>query len=155
MFLVARIDEADRGSLRKGQAAVIRADAVADREYHASVSDISLLARVDFTSGWPPTKQFDLKLEFKDPDERLRPGMSAAARVSVGTLEDVLLVPPAAVFRRAEGEVVYRLSGHAFVAVPVEVLRRGRDQAAIRGAINPGDRVALTDPTAAPEEGGS
>ena len=48
VFLVARLDETDRGLLKTGQTALIRADAIADRDYEATISDISLLARVDF-----------------------------------------------------------------------------------------------------------
>ncbi len=146
VFLVARLDEPDRGQLRLGQTAVIRADAVADRDYPATVSEISLLARADFSGGWPPAKQFDLKITFTSPDERLKPGMSAIARIGVGQIADVLLVPAKAVFTDAGRTVVYRFGRRAFEAVPVEIIRRGREQAAIKGALAPGDRVALTSP---------
>jgi macrolide-specific efflux system membrane fusion protein len=153
VFLVARIDEADRGRLRTGQVASIRVDAVADRDYQATVTDISLLARVDFTGGWPPPKQFDLKLGFTDPDERLQTGMSAAARIEVGKLEDVLLVPAAAVHTVDGLAVVHVVTTSGIVAVPVDVIRRGREQAAILGDVQPGDRVALAMPE--PEPGGT
>ncbi len=148
VFLVARLDEADRGQLRVGQTAVIRADAIADRDYQATVSDISLLARADFSGGWPPAKQFDLRITFTNPDERLRPGMSAVARIGVGQIPNVLLVPAKAVFTEGGRTVVYRFGRRAFEAVPVEIIRRGREQAAIKGALSPGDRVALTSPVA-------
>jgi HlyD family secretion protein len=146
VFLVARLDETDRGLLRKGQSALIRADAIADRDYEATISDISILARVDFSGGWPPTKQFDLKITFSTPDERLRPGMSAVARISVGQLPDVLMVPTKAVFTDGGRPVVYRFDGRAFRAVPIELIRRGRDQAAVKADLEPGDRIALVSP---------
>jgi multidrug efflux pump subunit AcrA (membrane-fusion protein) len=155
VFLVARLDEIDRGLLKSGQTAAIRADAIADREYQATISDISLLARVDYSSGWPATKMFDLKITFNNPDERLRPGMSAVARIGVGQIPDVLIVPTKAVFADGGRPVVYRFSGRAFVAVPVEIIRRGRDQTAIKGPVNPGDRVALVSPVAQAKGGGS
>jgi HlyD family secretion protein len=150
VFLVARLDESDRGPLRLGQTATIRADAIADRDYKAEVSDISLLARVDFMGGWPPPKQFDLKITITDPDNRLRPGMSAVARISVGEIASVILVPAKAVFVENGRTIVYRAAGRGFDAVPVDIIRRGRDQAAIKGAVAPGDRVALTSPNAEP-----
>jgi len=155
VFLVARLDEIDRGLLKSGQTAAIRADAIADREYEATISDISLLARVDFSGGWPPTKQFDLKITFNNPDERLRPGMSAVARIGVGQIPDVLIVPTKAVFADGGRPVVYRFSGREFVAVPVEIIRRGRDQTAIKGPVNPGDRVSLVSPVAPTKGSGS
>jgi multidrug efflux pump subunit AcrA (membrane-fusion protein) len=154
VYLVARIEEADRGQLKVAQPASIRADAVPDRDYAASVTDISLLARVDFMGGWPPAKLFDLKITLKDPDDRLRAGMSAAARITVGNLPDVLLVPAEAVFTVEGQTVVYRAARRGFEVVPVEVIRKGRGQAAIRGNVAEGSNVALTSPEAAAGQGG-
>jgi HlyD family secretion protein len=148
VYLTARIDEADRGRLTEGQTAVIRLDAIADRDYRATVSHISLLARTDFTSGWPPPKQFDLTLSIEDPDDRLRPGMSAAARITVGQVDDVLLVPAGALFYEAGRTVVYRQTRRSFEPVPVEIVRRGRDQAAVSGTLAAGDRLSRTRPGA-------
>jgi multidrug efflux pump subunit AcrA (membrane-fusion protein) len=149
VFLTARIDEGDRGQLQQGLDATVRADAIPDREYTATVSDVSLLARVDFQSGWPPAKMFDLRLSFKDADDRLRPGMSAVARIPVGRLENVLLVPATAVFSVEGRPVVYVARGGDFVATDVQLIRRGRDQVALAGGVEVGDRVALVDPAAA------
>ena len=148
IFLVARVDETERGLLKAGQKASIRADAIADRDYEATISDISLLARVDFSGGWPPTKQFDLKITLTNPDQRLNPGMSAVARINVGQIPNVLIVPSNAVFTDGGRPVVYRFSGREFAAVPVEIIRRGKQQAAIKSSVQPGDRIALVSPVA-------
>jgi multidrug efflux pump subunit AcrA (membrane-fusion protein) len=145
VHLEARLDESDRGRLRVGQTATIRVDAIPDHDYPADVSTLSVLARVDFSS-WPPVKNFDIKLNFREGDDRLRPGMSAAARIAVGRLPDMLLVPADAVFIVDGLPVVYRLEGRAFVAVQVQIVKRSKDQAAIKGPLRPGDRVALTKP---------
>jgi multidrug efflux pump subunit AcrA (membrane-fusion protein) len=138
--------------LKLDQTAVIRVDAIADRDYQATVSQISVLARTDFTSGWPPPKQFDLQLALKNPDSRLRPGMSAAARISVGRLPNVLLVPSSAISYADGRTVVYRWSGRGFEPAAVEIIRRGREQAAVSGAISEGDTIARTQPGATSQE---
>jgi multidrug efflux pump subunit AcrA (membrane-fusion protein) len=154
VHLTSHIDEADRGQLRVGQTAAVRIEAVPDKEYHATVADISVLARVDFSSGWPPAKNFDLNLSITDADPRLRPGMTAVARIATGRVPDMLLVPTAALFP-AEGRlVVYRRGRHQFDAVPVEVVRRGREQVAVTGPLSPGDRVALVKPPTGGTAGG-
>jgi len=153
--LMARLDEADRGRLQIGQIAMIRADAVAEKQFEATVEDISLLARVDFMSGWPPVKNFDLKLTFKERDERLRPGMSAAARIEVGRVPDMLIVPAESVFAADGKMVVYRLAGNLFEAVPIEIIRRNREQAAVKGRLAASDRIALTRPDERITKGGS
>lgn len=146
VFLTARIDEADRGKLAVDQPATIRVDAIADRDYQATVSEISVLARIDFTSGWPPPKQFDLEIAIKDPDNRLRPGMSAAARITAGRIPDVILIPSSCIFYEDGKTVVFRLGRRNYEPVPIEIVRRGREQAAIKGPIEPGDRIARTRP---------
>ena len=145
VFLTARIDEADRGQLAANQPATVRVDAIADRDYQATVSEISVLARIDYSS-WPPPKQFDLEVAIKDPDARLRPGMSAAARITVGTIPDVLLVPSSCIFYEDGKTVVFRVGRRSYSAVPVEIIRRGRDQAAVKGALEQGDRIARKRP---------
>jgi len=147
VHLLARLDESDRGQLQQGQSATIKVDAVPDREYHAEVSDVSVLARVDFSS-WPPLKQFDLLLTFKDADDRIRPGMSATSRIVVGRMPKMLLAPPQAVFLNDGRAVIYRLDGHTFVETPVEIVKRSKEQVAIKGSVHAGDRVALTKPDA-------
>jgi multidrug efflux pump subunit AcrA (membrane-fusion protein) len=72
--------------------------------------------------------------------------MSAVARIGVGQIPDVLIVPTKAVFADGGRPVVYRFSGREFVAVPVEIIRRGRDQTAVKGPVKPGDRVSLVSP---------
>ena len=143
MLLTARLDESDRGVLQAGQTAIIHLDAIPDRDYHASVTDVSLLARVDY-SNWPPVKNFaDLRLTFTDMgNARLRPGMSAAARIAVGHLPDMLLVPTEAVFLVDGRARVYRLSagGRAVEPVIVDVVKRNKVQTAVKGRSKPGTK---------------
>jgi len=153
VHLMSHIDESDRGQLKVGQTATVRVDAVPDRAYQATVADISVLARVDFSSGWPPAKNFDLMLSIGDGDARLRPGMSAVARIAVGRIPDMLLLPSGAVFPSGGRMIAYRRVGSRFDEVPLEIVRRGREQVAVKAGLSPGDHVALTDPTAAGARG--
>lgn len=146
IHLASRIDEADRGQLKTTQTATIRVDAVPDREYAGAVDDISMLARVDFSSGWPPSKNFDLKLAIKDADARLKPGMSAVARIAVGRIPNMILVPAGAVFTSGGRSVVYKRTRTGFDEVPIDILRRGREQVAIKDGLQPGDKLSLTNP---------
>lgn len=147
VHLAVRLEESDRGRLELGQTATIRLDAVPDHDYQASVTNLSVLARVDFSS-WPPQKNFDMSLTFADADAKLRPGMNGVARVAVGRMPNMLLVPAEAVFLADGRTVVYRLEGRALVPVPVEVAKRNKEQAAIVKGLKEGDRVALTKPLA-------
>jgi len=67
--------------------------------------------------------------------------------VAVGRLPDMLLVPVESVFAVDGRAVVYRLTRGAFVPVVVEVVKRGKEQAAIKANLQPGDRIARTKPS--------
>ena len=114
-----------------------------------------MMARPDFTS-FPPTRNFDLIVAVGDNDARLRSGMSASARVEMNTLNNVIVVPTAAVFQHGGAAVAYVVNGANVEARPVTVLRRGRDQIALAppggkaaapaGGVRDGERVAMKEP---------
>jgi HlyD family secretion protein len=77
----------------------VQIEAIPGRDFRARVHDISVLTRVDFSSGWPPPRNFDLNLVLVDVDPKIRPGMTAVARIATDRVPDVLLVPAEAVFQ--------------------------------------------------------
>jgi HlyD family secretion protein len=146
IHLEARLDEADRGRLKVGQPAVVKIEAVPGKDFNARVDLISVLARVDFSSGWPPVRNFDLGLVLADPDPRLKPGMTATARISADRLPNTTIVPVEAIFQKDGRPVVYRLNGSKFDETTIEILRRGREQAAVGSGVSPGDKLAARRP---------
>lgn len=147
----ARVDESDRGLLKPNQTATVRIDAIADKEFQARVAEISPLAKQDFSS-WPVTKNFDIALEILEPDARIRPGMSASARIAVEKIPNSILVPVNAVFEKDGRFVAYVLRGSGFEERPVQVARRGRTQILVASGLKPGEKVALNDPTREKQE---
>ncbi len=146
VHLEARLDESDRGRLQADQEATVRIEAVPGRDFKARIRNISVLAKVDFSSGWPPQRNFDLNLVLLDVDPKIRPGMTATARIATGRVPDVVLVPAEAMFQRDGAPVVYKLARSEFVETPVEVQRRGKEQSIIAAGISPGDRIATRRP---------
>ena len=142
----ARVDESDRGRLKPNQTATIRIDAIADKEFPAQIAEISPLAKLDYSS-WPFTKNFDIALQILDTDSRIRPGLSASARIAVEKIPNSILVPMEAVFEKNGRSVVYVLNGSRFDERAVQVARRGRTRVLIAGGVQPGEKVALKDPT--------
>lgn len=146
ILLVAQIEEGDRGRLDAGRRADVRVDAIPDRDLKAVVADISVLARVNFASGFPPPRNFQLTVRIEDEEPRLRPGMSATARIEIDRLDDVLLVPATAVFAAAGRPVLYRRAGSLFERVPVEIARRSREQVVITSGARAGEHIATSEP---------
>lgn len=147
VHLEARLDEADRGRLAVGQDASIRIEAIPGREFGATIERISVLAKVDYSSGWPPARNFELGLILRDVDPKIRPGMSAVARIATDRVADVVLIPAAAIFQHDGRPVVYRLDGSEFVEEPVEIRRRGTESAIVDAGLEVGARVATRRPS--------
>jgi HlyD family secretion protein len=146
IHLEARLDESDRGRLKVGQNATVLIEAVPGKDFKARVDLISVLARVDFSSGWPPVRNFDLGLVLDDQDARIRPGMTATARIAAEKLPNVTLVPAETIFQKDGRPVVYRLHGSKFDEQVIEITRRGREQAAVSAGVSAGDKLAVRRP---------
>jgi hypothetical protein len=146
-----RLDEADRGRVKEGQPATVRIDAVPDKELPAHVIEISPLAKLDF-SGWPFPRNFDVSAQLDLADARVRPGMSATARVAVEKLPACILIPPEATFQKFGKTVAYVLSGSSFQEREILVAKRSESQVAVARGLKPGERVALKDPTSAQKQ---
>jgi multidrug efflux pump subunit AcrA (membrane-fusion protein) len=146
VHLEARLDESDRGRLQPQQDATVRIEAIPGKDFKARLDSISVLAKVDFSSGWPPAKNFDLNLVFLEIDPKMRPGMTAVARIATQRVPDVVLVPSEAIFQRDGAPIVYKLDRSLFVETPVVVRKRGKEQAIIDRGVGPGDRVATRRP---------
>jgi HlyD family secretion protein len=147
----ARIDESDRGKLKAAQGAMIRVDAVPEKEFSAKIRDISTLAKLDF-SGWPPTKNFSIDIQIESTDARVRPGMSANSRIEVNRVPDSILVPVGSVFQRQGRQVVYVLKGKSFEERVVTIGRRNSSQAQVLAGLKVGEKVATKDPIEAVEK---
>jgi multidrug efflux pump subunit AcrA (membrane-fusion protein) len=150
--ITARVDESDRGRVVAGQEARVRIDALPDKEFVAKIAEISPLAKVDFSAGWPWPKNFDVLLELNESDPRLRSGMGGATRVAVGHTDSVVIVPAKACFTKAGRTVAYVRHLWSFEERTVEITRRSKTEVVVTRGVKVGDQVALLDPTEAPEE---
>lgn len=154
LHISAHLEEEDRGRISAGETVSARVDAVPDREFTGKVGDVSPLAKIDFSGGWPPAKNFDLSVILDHPDPRLRPGMSVTERIAVQRIPNVILVPSEAVFTRNGRDVVYVQQGaktsEQFMEQPVVIGHRGGGQVEIRSGLQPGARVAMKDPVTKP-----
>lgn len=146
LYIAARVDEADRGRLEPAMDATILSEAVPGLELPAKLTTFSTLARPDFST-WPPPRLFDVNIDLATKDPRLKPGMTTAIRVAVERLPNVLLIPSRALIQTDAQTLVYVATRRGFEPRQVIVARRGQQQVAISSGLEPGERVALGDPT--------
>ncbi len=143
----ARIEEAERGQLKLGQTGSVRIEAVPDGSFEGRIETISPTASLDFNAGWPVPRNFTVEVALANSDSRLAPGMGAVVRVAVDRVPDGIVIPSAALFRKAGRTVAYVRRGSKFQETSVEVLRRSGEEALIAKGLQPGEQLALKDPT--------
>ncbi len=142
MIVNATVSEVDASKVDSGQQVIITLDAVPDIEYSGQVKKKSTLARrKDYNS---KINVFDVEISVLDKDERIKPGMSAACKIVVNRLEDVVSVPLEAVFEKDGKTIVYLENKDK---VEVEVGRRSDMQVEIVSGLEGDETVYLVDPT--------
>ncbi len=157
LYVLARVDETDRGSLKAGLDADVEVQAVGNRPMPARITAFSALAKVEFGPIWPPPRLFDVQLDLLTPNPAMRPGMTAAIKIRRDKVPAAVLVPTRALFpptSRASvaggtsgtPAEVFVLGRRGFERRSVRVARRGPDKSAIADGLEPGEKVALELP---------
>ncbi len=136
------VSEVDINQVQLGQDVTLTFDAVRNKEYHGVVTEIDHVGTL--VNG---TIEFIVTVELADPDEAVRPGMTAAVSVVVTRLEDVLLVPNRAVRYVNGDQTVFVLRGTEIVPVTV-TLGAASDVSSeiLEGELAVGDLIVLNPP---------
>ncbi|MDE2427789.1 MAG: efflux RND transporter periplasmic adaptor subunit [Burkholderiales bacterium] len=91
MQIDTSVSEADVGALKDGQAARFVVDAYPDREFDARLRQFRLAANVQQN-----VVTYTVVLDVDNQEELLKPGMTAQVRLVVGSRQNVLRIPTAA-----------------------------------------------------------
>ena len=143
----ARVDETERGRLAPKQPVTVQLNAIPDRQFTGHIEQIGAIASMDFTSGWPITRNFILEITLDQTDARFKPGISGQVTVIVDRVPDAITIPAQAMFQRSGQNVAYVWHGTQFEERTIEVGRRSGDKIMVAKGVSAGDLVALKDPT--------
>ena len=148
LHISARVDETERGRLALKQPVTVQLNAIPDRQFTGHIEQISAIASLDFSSGWPITRNFTLKIPLDQTDARFKPGITGQVTVVVDRLPNAITIPAQALFQKSGRNVAYVWHGSQFAERDVEVGRRSADKIMIARGLRQGEQVALKDPTA-------
>jgi len=104
LYVEVEISEVDINRISIGQEAQLFFDAVLGVAYNGEVVEVASVG-TDDGSG----TDFIVRLRILDPDEKIRPGMTAAVNIIVSEVKSVLYVPNRAIRNRAGKQGVYVL----------------------------------------------
>ncbi len=147
MIAVSSLHESVLKQVHTGQSAVIKVDAIPDREFHGRVAYVAVLP--DQGSWWanPNLRVYRTDIAIDGAAEGVRPGMSCAVEILVEEIPDTLYVPLQAVFRHGGGNVCFvaRPEGHEERAVKVG---RFNDRwVQVLEGLSEGEQVLLSPPS--------
>jgi len=138
--------EADAGGLKAGVEASVVVDGRPGEVLPARVRSIDTLAQP--RSYEVPIQYFGALLDFERLDgAKIKPGQRIEATILLEQRKDAITVPRQAVFDHEGRSVVYVRNGSGFEARDVRLGPAGLGRQVIEDGVEPGDVVALRDPT--------
>lgn len=137
--------EVDAGGLEAGVPATLVVESHPEREYQAEVKQIDDLAKPRIRG--LPVQYFGLTLSLERTDKDImKPGQRVRATLILDK-DEAMVVPRQAVIDLDGQNVVYRRSDAGFEPVAVEVGAGTPGRVVIESGLEPGDVIALRDPT--------
>lgn len=137
--------EVDAGNLKEGLVAEVVVEAHAGVLHEAVVKRIDTLAQPRHPE--VPVHYFGVTLELAETDvSTMRIGQRVRATILVDQ-DDVIVVPRQAVFEREGETIVYRARDDEFEPVAVELGGSSAGRVVIDSGVEPGDVLALRDPS--------
>jgi RND family efflux transporter MFP subunit len=143
----ARVDETERGRLATKQPVTVQLNAIPDRQFTGHIEQISAIASLDFSGGWPITRNFILDILLDQTDPRFKPGITGQVTVIVDRVPNAITIPTQAMFQKSGQNVAYVWRGTQFEERRIDVARRSGDKILVAKGVSPGEHVALRDPT--------
>lgn len=143
LLVDVQVSEIDINSVQVGQTATMSFDAILGKEYDGLVVEVSRAGSV--VQG---AVNFTVTVELTNPDEFVKPGMTAAVNILVREVKNVLVVPNRAV-RVVDGQrVVYVLKNGQpeMVKIRLGAISDSVSEV-IGGDLNVGDLIVLNPPT--------
>jgi RND family efflux transporter MFP subunit len=147
MIINAQVNQADVPRLKPDQSVEVTIEAVPGLKVFGSVERISPQATIKNN-----LKGYAARIVLKDPDSRIRPGMTANVKIPVASAENVTAVPLAAVFTEKNPDTelverfVYIQQGENFEKRNVKVGVTDYFFAEIQEGLKEGETVSLEMP---------
>jgi HlyD family secretion protein len=132
VFVRGKVDEADIGRVRLGQAARIGVETFKDRRFDGKVTQISPIGveKDNVTT-------FEVEVSIDNPGIELKANMTANAEIVLEEHANSLIIPEAA--------VIYDADKRAFVEVPAPGEDTGRRRVAVKLGVGSGTKTQVLD----------
>ncbi len=145
MNLLSKVPEGEHDNVKAGQTVKVKFDAIPGTTFEGLVKNVG-----GMTSGFffnpDASHTFDVTIELKQSDPRLRPGLTAELIYEGAPTAHVLYIPRQALFMKDGKRVVFVRKARSYQQREVRIKSESESRAAIDG-LDDGSEVALLDPT--------
>ena len=154
MAVFASLNQVDSQSIQIGSKVNIQLDAYPDVVFEGRVSSVGAMAVSGSSGGGsrgPPgstgsrdqwVKQIPVQVEILSTDERIMPDLSASADIIIEQLDDVLVIPRAAVKMSSERYLVWVMQDNRLVEREVALGPISDTEAVVISGLNEGEQIA-------------
>jgi membrane fusion protein (multidrug efflux system) len=136
IMLDLRAPEVVLSSLAVGQKVEFGVDSFRDERFEATV--VAIAPTVDAGG-----RSVALRARLQNPDQKLRPGMSARVRITLTTNARALLIPEQAIWPSGEQKMVYQVIDGTAKLVPVTLGARHPGLVEITSGLKAGDEIVV------------
>ncbi|MGB3639659.1 MAG: efflux RND transporter periplasmic adaptor subunit [Rivularia sp. (in: cyanobacteria)] len=140
--VVAKVAETDISKIEVGQSVTVIADAYPDKTFAGKVAEVAPQATV--TSN---VTSFEVRVNFTDTENLLRPGMNVNAKFDAGKLNNVLVIPTVAILRQNNGTGVRVIRENETQFVPIETGLTINSKTEVRSGLQGNEKVLLSAPS--------
>jgi membrane fusion protein, multidrug efflux system len=142
IFVDFYLPQQDVAKIKVGQSVTANVDTYPDRTFDGQIMAINPLVKV-------ASRNVQVRAGFKNPDEKLLPGMFVTVHIDVGTPTDHVTLPKTAIYYNSFGDIAYLVEPSGKDGQKQSTARqvfvktgpsRG-DQVAVLDAVKPGDEV--------------
>jgi HlyD family secretion protein len=116
LYLDLQVSEIDMPLITIGQPVNILFDAIANTEYFGEVDSIGQVG-----TSIQNVVNFTVTVRLTNPDEAIKPGMTAEANIQIAQVEDVLQLPNRLIYEDNGRKFVYRLNDEASERIYIQV----------------------------------
>ncbi len=143
IYVDLAVSEIDINQIDEGQDVSLTFDAIRGKEYQGKVVEVDRVGTTEQGS-----VDFAVTVLLIDPDDEVKPGMTAAVNIVVNRLEQVLLVPNRAVRFKDGRQVVYVSKNNQISSVVIKLGASSDTMSeVIDGDLQAGDLIVLNPPT--------
>ena len=143
LIINLNINEIDIGKIWKNQKTAIQVDAFPYKKYHGKISTIGVMAKPSNS-----IQAFPVKVEIKDLDENLKPGMTANVTIFGDRRDSIIVIPIRTIFADDEGnDIVYKVeSDSVTTATPIKTGINNLEMVEVISGLDVDDKISYSEP---------